>query len=91
MLFPKITMFRFSLKTVPTLAAYLEVVVTDDCKGFAVVTFVALAVDVVLVDEAALVVPHCELVVVLGFDTVAAYVVNVLDSRVVVAFDTNRS
>ena len=57
---------------------------TDDCTGFAVVTFAAL-VAVVLVDEAAVVVPHCELVVVLGFDTVAAYVVNVPDSRVVVA------
>ena len=61
-------------------------VVTDDCKSSAVVTFAALVVDVALVDEAAVVVPHCELVVVLGFDAVAAYVVNVLDSRVVVAF-----
>ena len=59
---------------------------TDDRKGFAVVTFAALVVDVVLVDRAAVVVPHCELVAVLGFDAVAAYVVNVLDSRVVVAF-----
>ena len=57
---------------------------TDDCKGF-VVTFAALIVDVVLVDEAAVVVPHSELVVVIGFDVVAAYVVDVLDSRVVVA------
>ena len=59
---------------------------TDDCKDFVVVTFPALIVDVVLVDEAEVVVPHCELVVVLGFDAVAAYVVNVLDSRVVAAF-----
>ena len=44
---------------------------TDDCKGFAVVTFAAL-VAVVLVDEAAVVVPHRELVVVLAFDVVAA-------------------
>ena len=53
-------------------------VVTDDCKGFVVVTFAALVV-VVLVDEAAVVVPHCELVVVLGFDVVTAYVVDVLN------------
>ena len=59
---------------------------TDDCKGFAVVTFAALVVDVVLADEAAVVAPHCELVVVLGFDALATYVVNVLDSRVTVAF-----
>ena len=65
--------------------AYLEVVVTDDCKSFAVLTFAALVV-VVLVDEAAVVVPHCELVVVLEFDAVAAYVVDVLDSHIVVAF-----
>ena len=57
---------------------------TDDCKGFAVVLFAALAVDVARVDEAPVVVPHCELVVVLRFDAVAAYVINVLDSRVVV-------
>ena len=50
-------------------------IVTDDCKGFAVVTFAALVADVVLVDEAAVVVPHCELVVVLGFDAAAAYLV----------------
>ena len=61
-------------------------VATDDCKGFAVVTFAALVVDVVLVDETAEVVSPCELVVVLGFDVVAAYVVDVLDSRVVIAF-----
>ena len=60
-------------------------VVTDDCKGFVVVTFAALVV-VVLVDEAAVVVPHCELVVVLGFDVVTAYVVDVLNSRDVFAF-----
>ena len=54
-------------------------VLTVDCKGFAVVTFAALVVDVVLVDEAVV-------VVVLGLDVVAAYVVNVRDSRVVVAF-----
>ena len=61
-------------------------VVTDDSRSSAVVTFAALVVDVALVDEAAVVFPYCELVVVLGFDAVAAYVVNVLDSRVVVAF-----
>ena len=61
-------------------------VVTDDFKGFVVVTFVALVVDVVLVDEAAKLVPHCKLVVVRRFDAVAPYVVDVLDSRVVVAF-----
>ena len=59
---------------------------SDDCKGFVVVTFAPLVADVVLVDEAAVVVPHCELVVVLGFDAIAAYVVDLLDSRVVVAF-----
>ena len=48
-------------------------VVTDNCKGFAAVTFAALVTDVVLIDEAAVVVPHSELVVVLGFDAVAAY------------------
>ena len=58
---------------------------TDDCKGFVVVTFAALVVDVVLVDKAAVVVPHCDLVVVFGFDTVAAYVVNVLDSSCLVS------
>ena len=56
---------------------------TDDCKVFAIVSFAALAV-VVLVDEAPVVIPHCESVVVLRFDAVATYVVNVLDSRVVV-------
>ena len=61
-------------------------VVTNDCMGFIVVTFAALVVDVVLVDEAAVVVPHCKLVVVLRFDAVAAYVVDVFDSRIVVAF-----
>ena len=58
---------------------------TDDCKGFVVVTFAALVV-VVLVDEAAVVVPHCELVVVLVFDVVTGYVVDVLNSRDVFAF-----
>ena len=50
---------------------------TDDCKDFTVVTFAALVAvaDVVLVDEAAVVVAHCELVVVLGFDAVAGYLV----------------
>ena len=66
-------------------------VVTEDCKGFIFVTFAALAVDITLVDEAVVVavvalVPHGELVVVLGFGAVAGYVVDVLDSRVVVAF-----
>ena len=55
-------------------------------EGFVVVTFAAFVVDVVLVDEAVEVVSHCELVVVLGFDSVAAYVVDVVDSRAVVAF-----
>ena len=45
-------------------------VVTDDCKGFVVVTFVVLVVNVVFVDEAAVEIAHCKLVVVLGFDTV---------------------
>ena len=61
-------------------------VLTDDFKGFAVATYAARVVDVLLVDEAAAVVPHCELVVVLGFDTASAYVVDGLDSCVVVAF-----
>ena len=47
-------------------------VVSDDWKGFAAVTFTAL-VPVVLADEAVVVVPHCELVVATGFDAVAAY------------------
>ena len=59
---------------------------TDDCKGFVVVTFAALVVDVVLVDEAAVVVPHYELVVILGFDAVPANVFDVLNSRVAVVF-----
>ena len=59
---------------------------TDDCKGFVVVTFAALVVDVVLVDEAAVVVPHYELVVVLGFDAAPANVFDVLNSRVAVVF-----
>ena len=60
-------------------------IVTDDCKSFVVVTAIALVVDAVLVDEAAVVVPHCELVVVLGFDAAATYVVDVLDSSAVFA------
>ena len=58
---------------------------TDDCKGFVVAIFAAFVVDVLLVDEVALVVPHCELVAVLGFDAVTAYAVDVLDSSVVIA------
>ena len=58
---------------------------TDDSKGFVVATFAAFVVDVLLVDEVALVVPHCELVAVLGSDTVTAYAVDVLDSSVVIA------
>ena len=53
---------------------------------FIVVTFSTLVVDVLLVDEVAVVVPHCQLVVVLGFDVVATYVVDVLCSCVVAAF-----
>ena len=37
-------------------------------------------------DEAVVVVPHCELVVVIRFNAVANYIVDVLYSRVVVAF-----
>ena len=37
-------------------------------------------------DEAVVVVPHCELVVVIRFNDVADYIVDVLYSRVVVAF-----
>ena len=44
---------------------------TDDCKGFIIVTFAALVAYVVLVDETAVVVPHCELLIVLGFDAVS--------------------
>ena len=58
---------------------------TDDCKGFVVAIFAAFVVDVLLVDEVALVVPHCELLAVLGFDAVTAYAVDVLDSSVVIA------
>ena len=57
---------------------------TDDCKGFVIVTLAALVIDVVFVDEAAVVFSYCELVVVLGFDAVAAYVADVLGTRVVV-------
>ena len=60
-------------------------VVTDDCNGFVVVTFAVLVADVVVADEAAVVVHDCNLFAVLGFDAVAAYAV-VLDSRVFVAF-----
>ena len=59
---------------------------TDGCKSFVVVTFGALVVDVALVDEAAAVVPHFELVVILVFDAVAAHLVDVFDSSVVIAF-----
>ena len=59
---------------------------TDDCKGFVVVTFATHVLDVVRVDEAAVVVPHCELVVILGFDAVATFVVDVLYSRLVISF-----
>ena len=61
-------------------------VVTDDCNGFVVVTFAVLVADVVVADEAAVVVHDCDLFAVLGFDAVAAYAVDVLDSRVFVAF-----
>lgn len=54
-------------------------------QGFAV-TFAALVVDVVLANEAALVVPYCELVVDLGFDSVAVCVADVHEALVVVAF-----
>ena len=57
---------------------------TDDCKGFDIVTFAAFVIDAVFVDETAVVFSYCELVVVLGFDAVATYVVDVLDTRVVV-------
>ena len=45
-----------------------------------------LVVDVILVDKAAAVVPHCKLVVALELDGVAAYGVDVFDARVVVTF-----
>ena len=54
--------------------------------SFLIVTFEALVIYVALVDDAIVVVPHCKVVVVPGFDSVAANVVDVLDSRVVVAF-----
>lgn len=54
-------------------------------QDFVVATFVAFAVDILLVDEAAtLVVPHCEFVVVLGFDAVV--VADVPISLAVLAF-----
>ena len=65
---------------------YPKVIVTDDSKCFVFVNFVALVADIVLADETAVLVPHWELVLISGFDAVAAYVVDVLDSRVVVAF-----
>ena len=65
---------------------YPKVIVSDDSKGFVFVNFVALVADIVLADETAVLVPHWELVLISGFDAVAAYVVDVLDSRVVVAF-----
>ena len=65
---------------------YPKVIVSDDSKGFVFVNFVALIADIVLADETAVLVPHWELVLISGFDAVAAYVVDVLDSRVVVAF-----
>ena len=51
-----------------------------------IVTFGALVVDVILVDKAAAVAPHCKLVVALELDGVAAYGVDVFDARVVVTF-----
>ena len=65
---------------------YPKVIVSDDSKGFVFVNFVALVADIVLADETSVLVPHWELVLISGFDAVAAYVVDVLDSRVVVAF-----
>ena len=65
---------------------YPKVIVSDDSKGIVFVNFVALVADIVLADETAVLVPHWELVLISGFDAVAAYVVDVLDSRVVVAF-----
>ena len=63
-------------------------VVTDDCYGFVVITFAALVAGIVLVDEATVIVPYCELVIALEFDTVAAYVAGILYTRVGVAFHT---
>ena len=54
---------------------------TNDFEVFVVLTFAALVVDAVFVDEADVVVHHCDLVVVLGFDVVTAYVVDFLDPR----------
>ena len=45
-----------------------------------IVTFGALVVDVILVDKAAAVAPHCKLVVALELDGVAAYGVDVFDA-----------
>ena len=60
--------------------------VTNDCKGFVVLTFAVFVVDVVLAAEAAVVVTHCDLVVVLVFDAVGTYSVGVHDACVAVAF-----
>ena len=59
-------------------------VATDNCKGFMVEIFADLAVDVVLVDKAAVVVPHCELYADLRFD--ALLLMLLFDSLAVVAF-----
>ena len=54
--------------------------------SFVVVNFSTHVVNVVLIHEAVALVPLCKIVVVLGFDAVADYVVDVLDSRVAAAF-----
>ena len=80
-------MFRFSLETVSGLVWLSWSGCDWWLQDFVVVTFVAFAVDILLVDEAAtLVVPHCEFVVALGFDAVVTYVADVPISLVVVAF-----
>ena len=50
-------------------------------QGF-VITFAALIVDVARANEAAVVVPYCELIVVLGFD---AYVIDVHDANICIS------
>ena len=50
-------------------------------QGF-VITFAALIVDVARANEAAVVVPYCELIVVLGFD---AYVIDVHDVNICIS------
>ena len=55
-------------------------------QGFRCLTFAVFAVDVVLAAEAAVVVTHCDLVVVLVFDAVGTYSVGVYDACVAVAF-----